>query len=88
MSRHEETTRSICENGDLTPDYAILLAQMVDNRDQELLRQRAVNRQLLEIIKSTTELFNVEKLISLGILESLDLNDLQTQVEIGIELTK
>lgn len=41
MNRLEETTKQICENGDLTHDYAVNLAKMVDARTEEIKRLTA-----------------------------------------------
>jgi hypothetical protein len=38
MNKLTETTKEICENGDLTHDYAVSLARMVDTRDVEIKR--------------------------------------------------
>jgi hypothetical protein len=44
----EETTKQICELGDLTHDYAIQLAQMVDARNAEIKRLQQENERYKE----------------------------------------
>lgn len=53
MNRIEDTTKQICENGDLTHDYAINLAKMVDARTEEIKRLAAK----LEQAEKALELF-------------------------------